>query len=455
MEDFKDKDKQQQRPSYRVSSQREMQRNLRDMARRRERSRTITMAIIAALALIVMIILIVVVMGRSKETPRLEFINMGETAKRVRVEGIVVRDEVLVPADANGVVEPTVQEGYRVDRSGTILRIVDHDTSEIKAEISELDKDIYERRQDLIRQGKGAEADRIYEQTADELEPMVRWLRRDGVDNHLRDMPALRSQTLILLSNREEQLDRLTFNDDELNLLMERRNNLEYQLIAEAESLVAPVSGLVSYQSDNREAALTPDIVETIEVGALLNYLEEAQGMKPLPQEVTVGTPACRLVTSFRQHLIFFVPKMKAFNFEDDNVYVNFELIDQDLILEHCPVKRVESAGDGVMLVVATDREVETLINRRKIDGNLVLDFTQGLKIPRSAALVQSDEADVGRIRLVEKGYVKEISIRIISREDDSLIVEPLSENDIVVEGDIIVVNPDTVKAGEPIARTR
>ena len=40
------------------------------------------MAIIAALALIVMIILIVVVMGRSKETPRLEFINMGETAKR-------------------------------------------------------------------------------------------------------------------------------------------------------------------------------------------------------------------------------------------------------------------------------------------------------------------------------------------------------------------------------------
>ena len=35
------------------------------------------------------------------------------------------------------------------------------------------------------------------------------------------------------------------------------------------------------------------------------------------------------------------------------------------------------------------------------------------------------------------------------------MIVEPLSENDIVVEGDIIVVNPDTVKAGEPIARTR
>ena len=129
-------------------------------------------------------------------------------------------------------------------------------------------------------------------------------------------------------------------------------------------------------------------------------------------------------------------------------------MIDQDLILEHCPVKRVESAGDGVMLVVATDREVETLINRRKIDGNLVLDFTQGLKIPRSSALVQSDEADVGRIRLVEKGYVKEISIRIISREDDSLIVEPLRKM-IVVEGDIIVVNPDTVKAGEPIARTR
>ena len=69
---------------------------------------------------------------------------------------------------------------------------------------------------------------------------------------------------------------------------------------------------------------------------------------------------------------------MKAFNFEDDNVYVNFELIDQDLILEHCPVKRVESAGDGVMLVVATDREVETLINRRKIDGNLILILPKG-----------------------------------------------------------------------------
>ena len=52
------------------------------------------------------------------------------------------------------------------------------------------------------------------------------------------------------------------------------------------------------------------------------------------------------------------------------------------------------------------------------------------------------------------KKVCKEISIRIIAggRQFDC---RATSENDIVVEGDIIVVNPDTVKAGEPIARTR
>ncbi|HHX36862.1 MAG TPA: hypothetical protein GX717_02655 [Clostridiaceae bacterium] len=335
------------------------------------------------------------------------------------------------------------------------MRIVDHDTTDIKDELSELENQIYERRRDLIRQGKGAEADRIYEQAADEIEPMVRWLRRDGIDNNLRDMAALRSQTLILLANREDQLDRLSFDDAELNALMERRRQLRYQLIEEAETLIAPISGLVSYQSDGREEDLTPEVVETMTGNELLRYLDESRGMKPLPSEVTEGDPACRLVTSFRQYFIFYLPDVDATAFEEDNASVNFELIDQDLTLTNCRVRRVVPTADGVMIVTSSDREVETLINRRKMDGNLVLDITHGLKIPKSAAMMQSDDADIARIRLVEKGYVKEISIRIISREDDSLIVEPLSENDFIAEGDIIVVNPNTVKAGEPIARTR
>lgn len=436
---------------YKVQSPDDMKRQLRIMQSRRDRSRTLTLSIIAGIVLVVMFFMISLILGRNKERPQLEFINAGSIEKSIHAKGILVRQEYVIDSPGSGVMEPTVQEGYKVDKNGVILRVTAAGMDAERSELNELEKQIFERRLELIEAGQADEAALLYQRTAEDLEPVVRMLRREASTNQMRDLKSGQASIGIMLTKRAASLDRIKINDEKLNELLAHRKALQDKIQETALELRAPDSGIVSYRSDGLEQELNFDFAKVMSPEQLDHYMERTEGMIPMPTDIPEGAPACRVVTDIRQYMVLKVKGLDPSFFDDSHQVVSFRINDLDLLIPRCVVDHVVKTDDGSMVVLRTDKEMDSLLARRKIDGNIMLSNVQGLKVPQRAVIRPSKDADVGRVRLLQKGYVKEYQVNILASDEDSFVISQIDEKQPVSEGDIIIVNPETVKDGDPV----
>lgn len=439
-------------PLYRVASQTEMKRRLRDMARRRARVRTVTMAVIVSAALFIMAVLIAVVMGRGREKPQYAFINTGRVEQTAHVRGIVVREEYVLPAPAAGLVTPAVRDGYRVDKYGVILKLTDAGMAPVLTQLADLENQILARRLVLQQSGQTDPAvTHIYDLTSRQMETVVRGMRRESGANLLRDMGALQSGADILLADRSRLLGALPASDAELSALAAQKEELSAALDANAQTVTAPESGLVAYSSDGLEDQLNFEAAQVMTSERLNDYLQSERTMAPLSGSVEPSEPVCRVISDFRQYLVLSVTGVRADAFEDPLQKFQVRISDLEVVLDNCLVDRAVDTETGCLLVLRTDDQLEALLDRRKVEGSLILDVRSGIMVPKSAMLLQRPDADVGRIRLLDKGFIREVAVKLLYSDRDAYMIEPLNEDEAVFEGNIVVINPETVKAGDSV----
>ena len=327
-----------------------------------------------------------------KEPTNIVTVEEGKLYQEETDIGYVIRDEKVVKGEnyKNGM-EQIIAEGERASNNENIFRYYSANEESLKQKISELDAKI----QEVMLNDKSL-------LTADIK------LLENQIDEKLEDISKITDVTKLteykkeidnLITKKAKMAGESSPKGSYLRQLIEERKNYENQLNSGAEYVKAPMSGIVSYRVDGLEETLTPDnfsalskVATNDECGKVINnfccYIATVSSSEEAKQAKVGDEIKVRL---------------------SNNVEVSAE------------ISNIVKEDEDILIILKLNKQVEELINYRKITFNLIWWDASGLKIPNQAIVQENDLNYVIRNRA---GYLSKILVKVKKQGEKYSIVE-------------------------------
>ncbi len=354
--------------------------------------------------------------------------------------GYVIRNEKVVRGEnyKNGMMQ-IKSEGERAAKNENIFRYYSTNEESLKQKIEDLDNKIQEV---MLSDTSLFSSDmKLLENQIDEKVANI---------NQITDTTKLteyKKEISNLVTKKAQIAGNLSPKGSYLNQLIEERKGYENQLNSGAEYVRAPESGIVSYKVDGLEEMLTPDNFSSLSK----EYLEGLD--LKTGKLVATSEESGKVIDNFSCYITTISSSQEAKNAEvgqdvkirlANNVEIPAEI-----------TNLIKEDEEDVVIILKIEKQIEELINYRKISFDLIWWDDSGLKVPNQA-IVKEDNLDyVVRNRA---GYLSKILVKIKKQGEKYSIVEAytteelkdlgLSNEDIVASKKIslydeILLNPN------------
>ena len=327
--------------------------------------------------------------------------------------GYVIRDEKVVKGEnyKNGM-EQIKSEGERAAVNENIFRYYSSNEENLKQKIAELDTKI----QEVMTNDTS-----LFSSDMKLLE--------EQIDQKVADIRNITDATKLeeykkeidnLVTKKAKIAGDLSPSGSYLNQLIEERKGYESQLNSGAEYVKAPMSGIVSYKVDGLEETLTPSNFETLSK----EYLESLD--LKTGKIVATNEECGKVINNFYCYIATISSSEEALSTEvgtkvkvrlSNNAEVSAEIT--NIIKEN---------DEEVLLILKLTKEIEELINYRKITFDLIWWSDTGLKVPNQAITEENDLKYVVRNRA---GYLSKILVKVTRQGEKYSIVEPYSTDEL------------------------
>lgn len=198
-----------------------------------------------------------------------------------------------------------------------------------------------------------------------------------------------------------------------LNQLIEERKGYENQLNSGAEYVKAPVSGIVSYKVDGLEETLTPDNFSSLSK----EYLEKLD--LKTGKLVATSEESGKVIDNFSCYIATISSSKEAKSAEVGEK-IKIRLSNNTEITAEI-TNLIKEEEEEVVIILKIEKQIEELINYRKISFDLIWWDDSGLKVPNQA-IVNVDNLDyVVRNRA---GYLSKMLVKIKKQGEKYAIVE-------------------------------
>ena len=357
--------------------------------------------------------------------------------------GYVIRDEKVAKGEIykNGM-EPIKSEGERAAFNENIFRYYSNNEESLKQKIAELDTKIQEA---MTNDTSLFNSDmKLIENQIDEKVQEI---------NKITDVSKLteyKKEIDTLVTKKAKIAGDLSPKGSYLNGLIEERKEYESKLNSGAEYVKAPISGVVSYKVDGLEETLTPD-----NFGTLSKEYLESLDLKT-GKMVATNEECGKVINNFYCYIATISTSDEAKQAEvGDSVKVRLS----NNVEVSAEITNIIKEDDGdILLILKLTKEVEELINYRKISFDLIWWSASGLKVPNQAIVEQDGLNYVVRNRA---GYLSKILVKVKKQGDKYSIVESYSTEDLKELGfsnkeiasykkislyDEVLLNPDLSK---------
>lgn len=357
--------------------------------------------------------------------------------------GYVIRDEKVAKGEnyKNGM-EPIKSEGERAAFNENIFRYYSNNEESLKRKIAELDTKIQEA---MTNDTSLFNSDmKLIENQIDEKVQEI---------NKITDVSKLteyKKEIDTLVTKKAKIAGDLSPKGSYLNGLIEERKEYESKLNSGAEYVKAPISGVVSYKVDGLEETLTPD-----NFGTLSKEYLESLDLKT-GKMVATNEECGKVINNFYCYIATISTSEEAKQAEvGDSVKVRLS----NNVEVSAEITNIIKEDDGdILLILKLTKEVEELINYRKISFDLIWWSASGLKVPNQAIVEQDGLNYVVRNRA---GYLSKILVKVKKQGDKYSIVESYSTEDLKELGfsnkeiasykkislyDEVLLNPDLSK---------
>lgn len=327
--------------------------------------------------------------------------------------GYVIRKETVVRGEnyKNGM-KQIKSEGERAAKNENIFRYYSTNEESLKKKIEDLDNKI----QEVMLSDNS-----IFNSDMKLLE--------NQIDEKVADINQIQDSTKLaeykktisdLVTKKAKIAGDLSPKGSYLNQLIEERKGYESQLNSGAEYVKAPESGIVSYKVDGLEDILTPDNFSSLSK----EYLEDLD--LKTGKLVATSEESGKVIDNFSCYIVTISVSEEAKNAEvgqkikvrlSNNTEIPAEIT--NIIREH---------EQETVLILKIEKQIEELINYRKISFDLIWWDDSGLKVPNQA-IVRVDNLDyVVRSRA---GYLSKMLIKIKKQGNKYSIVETYSTEEL------------------------
>lgn len=369
-------------------------------------------------------------------------VENGKLYKEETDIGYVIRNEKVVKGEnyKNGM-EEIIGEGSRAAANENIFRYYSNNEENLKQKISELDAKIQEAM---------SESNNTFSSDAKILE--------NQIDEKLQNINKITD--LSKLSEYKKEIDSLVTKKSKiageaspqgsyLRKLIDERKKYETDLNSGAEYVKAPMSGIVSYRVDGLEDTLTPDNFGSLNK----EYLEN---LNLNTGKIVASNEECgKVIDNFEGYIATISGSEEAKNAKvGDKVKVrlsnNAEI--------QAEITNIIEENQERVIILKVQKQIEELINYRKITFDLIWWSASGLKVPNQAIVQENNLNYVIRNRA---GYLSKILVKVKKQGDKYSIVDTYTAEELKKIGlsnaeissykkitlyDEILINPDLSK---------
>lgn len=370
-------------------------------------------------------------------------VENGKLYKEETDIGYVIRNEKVVKGEnyKNGM-EQIIGEGSRAAVNENIFRYYSTNEENLKQKIADLDVKI----QDTMSQEEGiftSDAKILENQIDDKIQDINKVNDISKLEEYKKEIESLVSKKAKIAGEASPQ-------GSYLRKLIEERKKYETELNSGAEYVKAPMSGIVSYRVDGLEETLTPDNFSSLNK----EYLES---LNLNTGKIVASNEECgKVIDNFECYIATISSSEEAQNAKvGDSVKVR---LSNNAEISAEITNLIKDENNEVVIILKVQKQIEELINYRKITFDLIWWSASGLKVPNQAIVQENDLNYVIRNRA---GYLSKILVKVKKQGDKYSIVDSYTSEELKKLGlsnseistykkisiyDEILVNPDLSK---------
>ena len=330
------------------------------------------------------------------EKPRFAFVTMGTVEHSIGAKALIVRDEDVIISNNAGDLVTQITEGSRIAKDQALAMVVPESMKSVVTDLRNVQSQISDVQQELIMSGDVPEADTIYKKYNTNLASLMDSIRFDAMNGNLTNAASYGASVNVVLEERESEMSKISFNDDRLRILRDDEKLYQSQLQRDAAVINANKPGIVSFRLDGNETKIEYSNFLNMPINDIRKYINDSKSAITSDLYVKEGQGAVRIAQNESQYLTVYLSKNDA-AMSDFAVGTKHDLNvrSEGISIGDCEVVRCEEDSAGMLITFNTARAVESLLDRRTVDIEIVINESSGMKAS-IASLVNVEYAPKG-----------------------------------------------------------
>ena len=372
-------------------------------------------AIILYIALVLLAIyLIYIIYLLIKQPTNVFTVEKGKLYKEETDIGYIIRNEKVVKGNnyKNGM-EQIISEGEKAAVNENIFRYYSTNEDSLKSKIADLDVKIQEAMAEEDESLFTSDMKLLENQIDDKLKNISQITDTSRLEEEKKEIDDLVTKKAKTAGESSPQ-------GSYLRQLINERKGYENELNSGAEYVKAPMSGIVSYRVDGLEETLTPNNFSSLNK----EYLESLN--LSTGKIVATSDEEGKVIDNFSCYIAAITSSEEAKQAEvGDDVKVRLSN-NAEIPAEITNIIK-EDDGD-IIIILEVKKQIEELINYRKITFDLIWWDASGLKVPNEAIVNENDLNYVVRNRA---GYLSKILVKVKRQVDNYSIIDSYSTEEL------------------------
>ena len=321
--------------------------------------------------------------------------------------GYILRDEVVLQGEnyKNGMVQ-IISDNQRAAKGEPVFRYYSNGEEKILEEISKLDEEI-----NSILETNGVT---LFSSDILSLEKQIESKISDMYNlNDIQKIQENKKEIEAYISKKAKITGETLKTDPYVTSLNEKRNTLESELENGSEIMYAPIAGTVSYRVDELE-----NILHVTDYEYLSKELLDSFDLK-VGSAIPLNSEKGKIVNNLKCYIATYINSEKGMEAKlNDIVSLRFSNLDE------IPAKIIyikEENENSRIIVFEITKDVENLIEYRKVSFDIIWWKYSGWKISNSAIIEENDKTYIEKNNA---GYKEKILVKVLRQNDTYSIVE-------------------------------
>ena len=325
------------------------------------------------------------------EKPRFAFVTMGTVEHSIGAKALIVRDEAVILSAKAGDLVTQITEGSRVAKDQALAMVVPDTMKSVVSDLRNVQSQISDVQQELILSGDVPEADTLYRKYNSNISSLMDAVRFDAMNGNLTNSASYGASINVVLEERESEMSKITFSDDRLTVLRNDEKLYQSQLQRDASMINANKPGIVSFRLDGKESEVDYSKFLNMPLADIRKLINESKGAITSDLFVKEGQGAVRIAQNESQYITVNLSKNDA-AMSDFAVGTKHDINvrSEGISIGDCEVVRCEEDSQGMLITFSTARAVESLLDRRTVDIEIVISESSGMKT--SVASLMNEE---------------------------------------------------------------